>query len=396
MAGGRTEPWAGHIVKRALQRSSQHFQVALQSLEFTPRNLRRMLQTGWATYRADASRAGMPLFMHVEPTAACNLRCTMCPREEMTRAKGHMDIETFRRAVDEVDPIELALVGFGEPLLHPRILDMVAYSVGKGVTTRISSNGTRLTPEMSRAIVASGLHHMWFSIDSPSKERYEAIRVGADFDATITAVKQFIAVRDAERSTLVVSVNYTITRENFGEVPAMVRFCHEELGAPPVFARSYGYDLEGKQALTLRLEPAIEEALLDGVRAAEEHGLPAVAHNLETIVADLRDPLDGKGPCYFPYYAVAVSWDGMISPCCLYYDYQIGLGNLADGPFEDVWNGCGFQRLRERLAADRPSIHICDTCPLSDVSLHEIMARFQRIPGTRSLSRRRYGHIDRG
>ena len=67
------------------------------------------------------------------------------------------------------------------------------------------------------------------------------------------------------------------------------------------------------------------------------------------IIHSPEFPKDGKGPCYFPYYTVAVSWDGKVSPCCLYYDYQIDLGSLDEKTFNEIWNGEAYKNFRIML-----------------------------------------------
>lgn len=383
------------LLKTKLQESSQHFQVALQVLDLKPRNIRRIVETGLAMYRGTPT-AKNPLFLHIEPTGACNLKCTMCPRTaSITRELRHMKFETFKMICDAVDPIFIAFVGFGEPLLNPAILDMVRYSFKKGITARISSNATMLNAGRSRDIIRTGLQQIWFSVDSPGKDNFEKIRAGADFEDTMAGLKEFMTIRKEEQSGIVVTVNFTITKDNVHEVPAMVRFCHDELKIKPTFARGYGYDIAEQQARALRNTPEIQQHLEDGVRAAEGCRWRDVARNLKTIIHDLRFPLDGQGPCYFPYYVVAVAWDGKVSPCCLFYDYQMSLGHVTEKSFSEIWNGKGYQRFRMKLKTHRRDISICNTCPLNDISLHNMMHRLSRVPGAQLLTKEKYAHIDR-
>jgi radical SAM protein with 4Fe4S-binding SPASM domain len=383
------------FIKNKLQDSSQHFQVALQVIDLNPRKMKRIIETGFSMYRG-TERAKNPLFLHIEPTGACNLKCTMCPRtESITRELRHMKFEVFKKICDNIDPIFIAFVGFGEPLVNPRTLDMVTYSVKKGITSRISSNATMLNSTLSHRIIKTGLHQVWFSVDSPTAENFEQIRVGAQFDKTIAGIKEFDEIRQKEKSKLVITVNFTIIKENAHEISKMVKFCHEHLHILPTFARGYGYDIEAQQNRALKNTPEIQSYLQEGVHLAAEYNMHQVARNLQTISNDLKNPLDGRGPCYFPYYVVAVSWDGKASPCCLFYDYQMNLGNVAEKPFQEVWNGRAYQRFRMKLKTHRCDIKICNTCPLNDISLHNIMHKITKIPGAGLLTKEKYNYIDR-
>jgi len=42
-----------------------------------------------------------PTHIDFESTNNCNLRCVMCPREFMKEDKGFMDIDLFKKVIDE-------------------------------------------------------------------------------------------------------------------------------------------------------------------------------------------------------------------------------------------------------------------------------------------------------
>jgi|GEM_PF-1436673 len=383
-------------IKNRLQQSSQHFQVALQVLDLKPWKIKRMIETGFALYQG-TEKAKNPLFLHIEPTGMCNLKCTMCPRtESITREMKHMSYENFTKILDGVNPIIVALVGFGEPLMNPHTLNMVRYAVKKGVTTRISSNATMLNSQRSQDILRTGLHQIWFSVDSPTAQNFEKIRVGAKFEKTVEAIKEFLELRRQLKSKTVVTVNFTITKDNMHELGAMVEFCHEHFKeVVPTFARGYGYDLQVQQARALQNTAEIQGYLQEAVAKAQMYKLFELEHNLQTIMNDLTNPLDGKGPCYFPYYVVAVSWDGKVSPCCLFYDYQMNLGNVHEKSFNEIWNGKAYQNFRMKLKSRRADINICNTCPLNDVSLHNMMHVVSKVPGMRFFTKEKYAPINR-
>ena len=69
------------------------------------------------------------------------------------------------------------LQGLGEPMMHPRFFDMVAYAAGKGIRVTTNSNLTLLNERRAAACVASGLDCLHVSIDGATAETYERIRV---------------------------------------------------------------------------------------------------------------------------------------------------------------------------------------------------------------------------
>src|SRR5215208_2805024 len=87
-----------------------------------------------------------PRFIQIEPVGQCNLRCQMCPIQFRRDGPPHgplafMAFETFTRIVHELPGLrELHLQGLGEPLMHPRLFDMVDYAAARGVAVSTNTN----------------------------------------------------------------------------------------------------------------------------------------------------------------------------------------------------------------------------------------------------------------
>ena len=68
--------------------------------------------------------------------------------------------------------------GFGEPLGHPRIADMVALAKAAGSEVELISNGILLDEAMAGRLIAAGLDRLWISIDGSSPASYADVRLG--------------------------------------------------------------------------------------------------------------------------------------------------------------------------------------------------------------------------
>lgn len=134
----------------------------------------------------------LPTFLQIEPVGQCNLRCKMCAIQFREDGPPHgplafMDYERFTRLVDEFPALEeLQLQGLGEPMMHPRFFDMVAYATARGVRVSTNTNLTLLNPRRAALCVTSGLDTLHFSIDGATAAMYEGIRVHAHFDRVLS------------------------------------------------------------------------------------------------------------------------------------------------------------------------------------------------------------------
>src|SRR5579884_3367423 len=130
----------------------------------------------------------LPAYVQMEPAGQCNLRCQMCSIQFRRDGPPHgplafMEFDTYRRLIDEFEGLEeLHLQGLGEPMMHPRFWDMVAYAADKGIRVTTNSNLTLLNARRAERCVTSGLFRIHVSIDGSTAETYERIRVRAHYD----------------------------------------------------------------------------------------------------------------------------------------------------------------------------------------------------------------------
>ena len=93
-------------------------------------------------------------------TEGCNLRCRHCWIAPKHQAEGKaataLAYDLFRHIVDQAKPLGLSGVKLtgGEPLIHPRIKEILDYLRGQDLTVTIESNGIACTTELAAKIRA--------------------------------------------------------------------------------------------------------------------------------------------------------------------------------------------------------------------------------------------------
>ena len=109
--------------------------------------------------------------IQIEPTNNCNTHCIFCPREKIP-VTGYMEPKTFHTIVQRVKefqeelpkPLKIYLCGLGEPLLHPNIIDFIAYASQHGIHSTITTNGFLLDSKLSKSLIDAGLNQISFSV----------------------------------------------------------------------------------------------------------------------------------------------------------------------------------------------------------------------------------------
>ncbi|MDO5403062.1 MAG: radical SAM/SPASM domain-containing protein [Eubacteriales bacterium] len=90
--------------------------------------------------------------IYIEITSSCNLNCSFC--QETLREAKFMTVEEFSHVLSEIRPYTnyIYLHVKGEPLLHPRFLDILQLCQNSGITVNLTTNGTLLKNKLPELI----------------------------------------------------------------------------------------------------------------------------------------------------------------------------------------------------------------------------------------------------
>src|SRR5438045_1584874 len=110
-------------------------------------------------------RRGGPAVCNIAVTNSCNATCDFCNFANGKVARSDLrwiDAEQFDRALSILHRRGIRYLSFfgGEPLLHPRIADMIATAVARGMGTALITNGW-LLPSRLDELASSGLRTIY-------------------------------------------------------------------------------------------------------------------------------------------------------------------------------------------------------------------------------------------
>jgi radical SAM protein with 4Fe4S-binding SPASM domain len=283
----------------------------------------------WGYLGKQSKLSGLPVEYIVETTAKCNLYCPMCPRETHVQPKEDMTDEIFTRLVHESGRTaeHMMLIGLGEPFLDRKIFDRIEYCHRHRISTLLSTNGTLLDEKAAERLLDTPLEHITLSFDGATRESFEYYRKGARFEKVRDNFLQFARMKQKLRAKMQVVVQMVRMERNASEVGDFVRFWSNVPG-------------------------------VDQVRIKEDETnlmQPGAGHTGE----------DWKYPCHYlwrgPMY---VKHNGDVYPCCQSYMLDgKPVGNIGEGPLEEIWNSDEMQRMRWLHVAGRSGeIDICSRC----------------------------------
>ncbi len=163
------------------------------------------------------SKNAVNVFFHI--LTRCNLNCRHCYINPLQHGSKTLDIATIQSWLDaflpDSRPVNVIFLG-GEPTLHPNLSQAILHARKKGCdSVTVDTNGylfndflLKVTPEI--------VDYISFSLDGASVHTNDPIRGKGSFDTCTKGIQQAI------KSGFTVSLIFTVSEANFGELQKMV------------------------------------------------------------------------------------------------------------------------------------------------------------------------------
>lgn len=292
----------------------------------------------------------------IETSAICNLRCKMCPTLSYQNSFGVMKDKVFNKIIDDIQHVELiALEGWGEPFLDKKIIKRIKKSNTKAKIVGITSNATLINDKIISKLKDSGLDKLNISIDGGSKEVYEKIRIGADFD------KVFNNIKKIKESNINVSLTCVITKMNYKEINKIVQLANDldvfELHLKPNDV------ISSEDMLDFSLS---ENELIETYNEAKKY-IHDKSYNIQLHAWNIFKELYPKNNCLAnPLDGIFINYKGEVSPCCnlghpvprvkknkLNIEKMINTflsyGNIMDENIYQIWDKQEYVNFRDNI-----------------------------------------------
>lgn len=293
----------------------------------------------WKEWPENFQAGEFPLFVDIEVTNACNLKCPFCgtTNNASVMKKGFIDKTLVFKVIDEGAANNLYGVKFnirGEPLLHPDIHTFVVYAKDRGlIDVYFNTNALLMDEEAAASLIKAGLDRISVSFEGFTKEVYERSRPGSDFEKVISNVKMMQALK-------------------------------KKLGADKPKVRVQSIMLP-------EISASMEEYKNFWIGTADEIGFLDYK-----VMKDKKKGIIYPWACPQIWQRMAVFCDGTLMPCNHDDGSQLTFGNIRDVSIKEAWQSEKLSNIRlvhkEGLAHMVPA---CDGCYLRTSEIGKLVAR---------------------
>lgn len=292
------------------------------------------------------------LTAELELSRVCDLRCIYCYASSGEKLQNELSFDEIIDAVNQCRDLgarKIIILGGGEPMLYPRIMDVARYIHSLGLEIELFSNGTRITPEIAQELYSLGVQPVikFNSLDpqvqdllAGKKNAYKAIRRGLNN----------LLEAGYSNGNIPIGAQTIVCLQNYQEIPEMWRWLRTRKIIP--YFETITDQGRAKDHMELALSPSKIETLFKELSRIdrEEFG----------VEWEPKPPVAAFS-CKRHFYSCTITTTGEVIPCP---GVDISAGNIRHDALENIISQSDvFYNLRNiRQTITGP----CRTCELNN------------------------------
>lgn len=287
----------------------------------------------------------VPFIINVDPADICNFQCKFCPTGDRKLMKntpgrnhGVMDFKLYKKIINDIGEFEkpikvLRLYKDGEPLLNPGFAEMIKYAKARKCAEKIdtTTNGSLLTPALSRNIVDAGLDRINISIEGVNAQQYlEFSNYKIDFDALVSNIRHFYANR--KQCEVLIKINGDLLTEDDKKKFIETFSCI----ADNIYIEH-----------VMSCWPEFE---LNNIEVNQQVGI--YGQEIKEVQV-----------CPYLFYSFSINSDGTVSTCFLDWSRKLIIGDVKTESVKDIWLGNKLKEYQTMFLMKKRKGHpVCGNC----------------------------------
>ena len=308
----------------------------------------------------------------LELTNKCNFHCEFCPSDSQTRLHGYMEMSLVKKILDEISQKKIVptinLHLMGEPTLHPKLNEILAYAKSKNVSVALTTNGSTMVKKRVPKLLDNISGTIVASLMTPTEETYK-IRgdVGLSWDRYIDnfrllfqehlkkilkgdkieyeiifrvmvsneSQKGAAKVLGSPKGMQEIYDEWSNFTENMEKELGLTTFDRQIINPDKIFTKLKDETMEVSFYLQRNIKIQFWTAFtFANTRVSDEYKL---------------EPKEKTQFCPHPFTDFGVLWNGDVSLCCLDYDATLKVGNVNTHSVEDVMKNKASNKLRASM-----------------------------------------------
>lgn len=314
-----------------------------------------------------------PRNIELEITSRCDKKCLFCEHTYWNEPKWDLTYENMIHITSQFPKLKwVNLTGEGDSFLNHDYLHIIKHLKSRSVAVYLVDSFDLITKDIAEKLVEFGVDGIYISFDAATKDTYEFIKKGCEFERTLENISNLIEIKKRVHSPIPeLCFRYVVNTKNYHEMPDYLDLIHS-LGTNKEIGDNFTIEFVGllyyPQTAEYFLEKIPDEIMQEVARRAERYNFRIMySHPGKDI-----PPLDACSAWVEPY----IMMGGYVLPCCQVLQTndrdrlrKYAFGNINEIPFQDIWYSERYRTFRKIIPDPKGLVPIlCQGCRAYDTS----------------------------
>lgn len=204
--------------------NSDKYLIDYHKLMYHPEVLARWLKSfnNW-----EIAKKIYPIYAEISPSGVCNHRCQFCAFDYLGYNQGFANFKNLKKAIRDLKKggvKSINLSGEGEPLLYPKIKELIKFIASLKIDVALTTNGTFLKKELLKEILP---HLKWIrvSLDAGTEKTHFLIHrpKQPEFNLILENLKEAVSLRKKIKASCTLGAQLLLLQDNFQEAELLAK-----------------------------------------------------------------------------------------------------------------------------------------------------------------------------
>jgi len=311
-----------------------------------------------------------PIYVEISSSGFCNHRCKFCALDYLGYKSGFADFKNLKKAIKDMAEGGVKSIQFGgegEPLLHPKIKEIVKYTKSLGIDISFTTNGAFLKKEILKDILPL-ITWIKVSIDAGRPETHMKIHRPKiqDFNIIMDNLKKAVEIRKTTKSKCTLGGQMLLLPDNYKEAVILAKKL-KKIGLDYLIIKPYS---QHRKSITKEYENLSYKKyfyLKNELKKLNSNRFQVIFR--ENTMGKLGRSRGYKVCHAVPFFWAYVMANGDVYSCSSFLgDDEFQLGNYNQKSFKEIWEG-EKRRKHWKFVRNKLDINQCrENCRMDEVN----------------------------
>lgn len=302
-----------------------------------------------------------PIYVEISLSSFCNHNCKFCAFDYLRKKGEFANFKNLKKAIKEMAKGGVKSVNFsgeGEPLLYPKIVEIIQYAKSQGIDVALTTNGSLLEKSLAEKILPS-LTWLRVSLDAATPKTHFQIHRSKfpEFEKILKNLEAAVKIKRKKKLNCTLGGQMVLLPENFKEVVLLAKLL-KKIGFDYFVIKPYSRHpkSEHKEYANVSYENYL--SLEEKLKRFNSSTFQVIFR--KRAFQRLKKEKKYKICHALPFFWAHLATNGDVFSCGNFVgDKRFKLGNYNEKSFKEIWEG---KKRREHFKFIQSKFNLLKEC----------------------------------